>query len=248
MVAAREDLSVRTIRKTTPLLCVSVAALLLCATVSCDDIADLPANFSPVAKFEYAPPTPNVNSPVLFDANRSFDADGIIISYQWSFGDETGATGVSATNSFGGIGTYYVDLTVMDDDGASGRVTRSVVVPFAGGPSLPEGLRISDLEFRGSDPAQEFVELTAYYGTDLFGCRLVSRTGYQFIFSEHVMLDAGDTVRIYSGAGVSSGNTFYWGAPSEIWPDDAGEASLYRSVGVQSAQIQIDHWEYEQSS
>ncbi len=243
----KQVFSLRSIRKRTLVLSMGTVALLLCATVSCDDIIEPPANFSPVAKFEYAPATPQVGSPVFFDATRSFDVDGYIAVDEWSFGDDTGATGVSPTNSFGGIGTYYVGLTVMDDDGASGRVTRTVVVPFAGGPSLPEGLRISDLQFRGTDPAQEFIELTAYYGTDLLGCKVLSSTGYQFVFSEHVMLDAGQTVRIYSCAGVSSGNTFYWGASSEIWPDHTGAASLYRTVGVQSAQIQIDYWEYEQS-
>ena len=51
-----------------------------------------------------------------FDASRSFDPDGVIIDYQWNFGDGTTGKGVRVTQEYG-VGVYIVVLTVVDNDG-----------------------------------------------------------------------------------------------------------------------------------
>ncbi len=62
----------------------------------------------------YAPLT------VQFDASRSFDPDGSIVSYSWNFGDGGTASGEKVTHMFNQTGNYIVTLTVEDDSGNKG--------------------------------------------------------------------------------------------------------------------------------
>jgi len=63
-----------------------------------------------------------------FNAASSADTDGMIASYEWSFGDgdsET-TTGAAASHTYGGAGGYTVTLKVTDNDGGTGTTTRNV--------------------------------------------------------------------------------------------------------------------------
>ncbi len=88
----------------------------------------------PVARFT-ADPFPEVQQgkPGNFDASNSFDPDGVIVSYIWSFGDgfweETEDPRVSHT--YDEPGEYYVQLVVEDDYGDRSEPTllRVRVVP-----------------------------------------------------------------------------------------------------------------------
>ncbi len=64
-----------------------------------------------------------------FDGSSSSDVDGTIASYSWNFGDGTPAgSGVTPTHTYGLAGTYSVTLTVTDNRGGTGSVTKSVTV------------------------------------------------------------------------------------------------------------------------
>ncbi len=64
-----------------------------------------------------------------FNASVSTDTDGSIVSYQWTFGDGTGGSGVNPLGHvFPGAGSYTVTLTVIDNEGASGTATQAVTV------------------------------------------------------------------------------------------------------------------------
>lgn len=64
----------------------------------------------------------------LFSGAGSFDPDGQIAGYSWSFGDGGTASGASPTHAYASAGTYTVTLTVSDNLGAQGSVTTSVSV------------------------------------------------------------------------------------------------------------------------
>ena len=55
---------------------------------------------------------------VSFSSNASNDPDGNIMSYLWDFGNGTQSTAANPTRNFTS-GTYTVQLTVTDDNGAS---------------------------------------------------------------------------------------------------------------------------------
>jgi len=91
--------------------------------------------------FSNLPPCPSLVSDctegtapieIRFDARGSHDEDGIVTTYAWSFGDGTRAYGAVVTHVFSVPGTYYVELAISDDDGASAILGQLVVVrePF----------------------------------------------------------------------------------------------------------------------
>jgi PKD repeat protein len=67
-------------------------------------------------------------TPVSFNGSSSSDADGTIVSYTWTFGDGTTATGVTASHAYASNGTYTVNLVVVDDMGAAHSSSTSVVI------------------------------------------------------------------------------------------------------------------------
>ncbi len=64
----------------------------------------------------------------IFDGSESSDPDGDSLTYAWDFGDGESATGVRAEHTFEAAGSYDVELTVTDPDGASDSRTESVIV------------------------------------------------------------------------------------------------------------------------
>ena len=64
---------------------------------------------------------------VQFDATQSY-AKSAIASYAWDFGDDSTATGATATHSFTTAGDHQVRLTIADASGASAIVTKTVRV------------------------------------------------------------------------------------------------------------------------
>ncbi len=83
---------------------------------------------------------------ITFDGSASSDANGLddIQSYEWNFGDDKPATGVTVDHAYADEGTYPVVLTVTDRQGESRSDTLTVMVtnvaptivnlPFATGP------------------------------------------------------------------------------------------------------------------
>lgn len=83
------------------------------------------ANQSPVAAFTSS----SANLVASFDGSGSSDPDGTVASYGWDFGDGTAAgSGVSPSHTYAAAGTFQVKLTVTDNQGGTGSVTKPVTV------------------------------------------------------------------------------------------------------------------------
>lgn len=90
-------------------------------------VGSFDANTPPVSSFNYS----CSNLRCSFDASGSYDIDGNIVLYDWSFGDGTLANGESPQHTYAAAGDYTVTLTVKDDDGATG-ISEEVVSVTAG--------------------------------------------------------------------------------------------------------------------
>jgi hypothetical protein len=71
------------------------------------------------------------NEELTFNGSSSYDPDGFIIAYHWTFGDGYIATGKTVTHSYTHGGVYPVTLTVIDNFGVSNTntTTASIIVP-----------------------------------------------------------------------------------------------------------------------
>jgi len=83
----------------------------------------VPVNQAPVANF--AIECSNLDCTFT---NSSSDSDGTVASQAWNFGDGNTSTEASPSHIFASDGTYTVQLTVKDNDGASGSKSQSVTV------------------------------------------------------------------------------------------------------------------------
>jgi parallel beta-helix repeat protein len=94
------------------------------------EILTITTNQPPVASFSYSPMNPGINEIVTFNDSTSYDPDGSIVSYNWSFGDvnSTNTTVSTITHSYASVGEYTVNLTVTDDEGATNKTSRVIKV------------------------------------------------------------------------------------------------------------------------
>ncbi len=130
-------------------------------------------NTPPTAAFTFAAS----GLTATFDGSGSTDPDGVIQSYRWNFGDGSVAgTGATPSHSYAAAGTFQVTLTVTDDKGGTGTVTKSVTVshadPVAAFTFNTDGLSAT---FTGSGTATDGAAITGYSWN--FGDGSVAGTG-----------------------------------------------------------------------
>ncbi|MEJ2363717.1 MAG: S8 family serine peptidase, partial [Deltaproteobacteria bacterium] len=79
-----------------------------------------------------------------FDASGSYDPDGTIQNYDWSFGDGTQSepgSGATVSHTYAEAGTYTVSITVIDDGDASNFYSEDIPVNEG-----PPTMHIGDLD------------------------------------------------------------------------------------------------------
>jgi PKD repeat protein len=115
-----------------------------------------PSNQPPVASFTFS----------CTDLSCSFtdtstDADGVIASRSWSFGDGSTSTQANPAKTYAAAGTYRVTLTVTDDSGASDATAQDVTVTAPATGIVLEvngykvkGVKHADLAWSGASSAQ----------------------------------------------------------------------------------------------
>ena len=82
-------------------------------------------NQAPVASFTASQVTGTLD--VQLDGSDSSD-DGSIVSWEWDMGDGATGSGETITHTYGSTGTYSVQLTVTDNEGATHSVSQDVTV------------------------------------------------------------------------------------------------------------------------
>lgn len=88
------------------------------------------------------PPTPELTFDCTdltcsFDGSGSSDPDGVVVSYDWDFGDGATASGPTTSHTFAAADVYTVTLTVEDDQGLSAGASQPVSVSSSGGNNPP---------------------------------------------------------------------------------------------------------------
>ncbi len=100
---------------------------------------------TPLAKFTLGSQDPRVGTSISFDGRDSYDPNGDLLSYTWTFGDGANTTGVEATHTYGRSGDFTVTLTVAEagdsypalSDTTWLTVTVAAQEQVAGAPSEP---------------------------------------------------------------------------------------------------------------
>ena len=89
--------------------------------------------------------------------NLSSDSDGQVESSVWEFGDDGSSTTNNATHAYVTAGDFQVTLTVTDNDGAEGTVTKSVTVtePAPGAPVADFTVTCFSLDCTFADDSQD---------------------------------------------------------------------------------------------
>jgi len=85
-------------------------------------------NLPPTANFNCSPEKCIVNKDITFDASSSTDSDGTIASFEWDFGDGAISQSKLLIHRFLKTGSHNVTLTVTDNEGGSGSITKKITV------------------------------------------------------------------------------------------------------------------------
>lgn len=97
-------------------------------------VRPIPPNIPPVANFVWNPYLPLLGENIHFNPDSSYDVDGTIVDWKWTFVSNEGSTQDSSEKYpeiTSASKTYQVTLEVTDDKGAKGFNTQTVNVNIA---------------------------------------------------------------------------------------------------------------------
>jgi PKD repeat protein len=168
----------------------------------------VPGNHAPTADGTAGEPYRGiVGEEILFNGSRSYDIDGQIVSWQWSFGDGINASGVVVTHIYAKAGTYAVSLTVTDNDGATDTFHTTAQIRTPNQPPLKpslsgpkEGNRNTSYVFDmvTTDPENDDVRYVVLWGDGSQDNSSFSSSGQSIQMSHKWSLLGFYIVRIYA--------------------------------------------------
>jgi PKD repeat protein len=89
---------------------------------------DIPPNQLPTAVVTATPTNGFGPLAVNFTGSGSYDQDGSIVSYAWTFGDGASSSAQNPSRTYSTPGTYTASLTVTDNRGGTGTASTQIVV------------------------------------------------------------------------------------------------------------------------
>jgi PKD repeat protein len=173
----------------------------------------------PVAIISTDNPSPFAEQTIVINGDQSVDADGIVHSYSWDFGDGTSGLGIGNFHRYMMPGNYTVTLTVTDNSGltnSTGRVFR-VLLPTAAPTAY----------FQVGAPQPLFPGVAAYFGADGSSTQYGTLVSYAWDFGDGSTEEGIQTSHIFASSGtyrISLTVTNSWGA--------SASASQYLSVAA----------------
>ncbi|OGD10339.1 MAG: hypothetical protein A2Y86_04175 [Candidatus Aminicenantes bacterium RBG_13_62_12] len=87
-----------------------------------------PPNQAPTADFNFSPETGFAPLTIGFDGTASRDADGMVVQWNWQFGDGEQGSGGQLLHTFQTQGIFQVKLTVVDNYGLTDSVIKPVEI------------------------------------------------------------------------------------------------------------------------
>ena len=105
-----------------------------------------PGNNPPIANFNFS----QQNRKLTVDfTDTSTDSDGNIASWNWNFDDNSSDTTQNPSHSYALAGTYRVTLTVTDNNGKIGSITKNVTVnPLVNQPPIISNINGTQTSFK----------------------------------------------------------------------------------------------------
>jgi PKD repeat protein len=85
-------------------------------------------NDTAIAGFNIVPLSPEPTQPVTLNGSIASSLNGSIESYEWTYGNNTTATGQTLSRNYSTTGDYDVTLSVTDSNGATDNITRTIDV------------------------------------------------------------------------------------------------------------------------
>lgn len=95
-------------------------------------------NVPPVAVID-GPDRGYAGEKIIFNASKSYDPDGKVVSYKWNFGDGTKAEGETVSHVYKEHGRFKVTLEVADDEGKKDIAERYIDISLREGASPAYG-------------------------------------------------------------------------------------------------------------
>lgn len=113
----------------------------------------------PVAGFSSSTTSAQTGSLIHFNGTASYDPDGTISTWSWTFGDGSSGLGSSTSHMFTSAGIYTVTLTATDNSGSTGSSTAQITivdrpptVSFTPSTTTPSSGQTVTISITASDP------------------------------------------------------------------------------------------------